>query len=79
LDDLAVTLDGGCGRGGPLVCGGFSASGKLSELVVTGGRGALESVPYEREAANDFHVGEERIRAVPAPAPVYANDRYASA
>lgn len=55
LDDLAVTLDGGCGRGGPLVCGCFTPSGKLTELVVVGGRGAIENVPYEREAANDMH------------------------
>jgi hypothetical protein len=60
LDDLAVTLDGGCGRGGPLVCGCFTPGGKLTELVVTGGRGALESMPYEREAANDFHVTEDK-------------------
>ncbi|MDR3425395.1 MAG: hypothetical protein P4M13_10065 [Alphaproteobacteria bacterium] len=61
LDDLAVTLDGGCGRGGPLVCGCFTPTGKLIELVVTGGRGALEALPYEREAANDFHVAAERM------------------
>lgn len=59
LDDLAVTLDGGCGRGGPLLCGCFTPSGKLSELIVTGGQGALESMQYEREAANDFHISEE--------------------
>jgi len=56
LDDAAVTLDGGCGRGGPLVCGCFTPAGKLIELVVTGGRGALESFAYEREAANDPHI-----------------------
>ncbi|MDD4617033.1 MAG: hypothetical protein PHW76_07995 [Alphaproteobacteria bacterium] len=60
LDDLAVTLDGGCGRGGPLVCGCFTPSGKLIELVVTGGRGSLEALPYEREAANDFQYAEEK-------------------
>ena len=65
LDDLAVTLDGGCGRGGPLVCGCFTPSGKLIELVVTGGRGALESMPYEREAANDFHLAAEAQQSVP--------------
>ncbi len=70
LDDGAVTLDGGCGRGGPLVCGCFTPSGKLIELVVTGGRGALESLPYEREAANDFIYAEEKPAAKPAPSPV---------
>ena len=63
LDDLAVTLDGGCGRGGPLVCGCFTPAGKLVELVVTGGRGEIESLPYEREAANDFH--DEEVQACP--------------
>jgi hypothetical protein len=59
LDDQAVTLDGGCGRGGPLVCGCFTPAGKLVELVVTGGKGEIEALPYEREAANDFHDAEE--------------------
>ena len=45
LDDLAVTLDGGCGRGGPLVCGCFTPAGKLVELIVTGGRGVIETHP----------------------------------
>ena len=65
LDDLAVTLDGGCGRGGPLVCGSFTPAGKLAELVVTGGRGALESLPYEREAANDLHIDAQTPRIAP--------------
>ena len=68
LDDTAVTLDGGCGRGGPLVAGCFTPAGKLVELVVTGGKGALDSVPYEREAANDFQ--GEPIQKQTAPQPV---------
>ncbi|MDD3029073.1 MAG: hypothetical protein PHS57_02155 [Alphaproteobacteria bacterium] len=64
LDSPAVTLDGGCGRGGPLVCGCFTPTGKLIEVVVTGGRGVLESVPYEREAANDIHT-EKTLSAQP--------------
>jgi hypothetical protein len=75
LDDAAVTLDGGCGRGGPLVCGSFTPSGKLTELIVAGGRGAIEASPYEREAANDVHVDVPRIqpvvRAVPEAAYAY--------
>jgi len=78
LDDLAVTLDGGCGRGGPLVCGCFTPSGKLSELVVTGGRGALESLPYEREAANDFHIAEQE-EVDTAPVVIYGYENRASA
>lgn len=74
LDDLAVTLDGGCGRGGPLVCGCFNAAGKLVELVVTGGRGAIESLPYEREAANDFHV-ETQMQNAPKPVVLYNYDQ----
>ena len=58
LDEGAVTLDGGCGRGGPLLCGNFTTTGKLVDLVAVGGQGALESAPFEREAANDFHVAK---------------------
>jgi len=83
LDDLAVTLDGGCGRGGPMVCGCFSPAGKLVELVVAGGRGALEALPYEREAANDFHVDEQAVQTqtqtlVSPPAFQYAETRQAA-
>ena len=70
LDDLAVTLDGGCGRGGPLVCGCFNMAGKLVELVVTGGRGAIKSMPYEREAANDIHIAEQ-AQIAPKPVVLY--------
>jgi hypothetical protein len=63
LDEAAVTLDGGCGRGGPLICGSFTSNGKLSEIVAVGGQGILESAPYEREAANDYHGQSESIPA----------------
>ena len=36
LDEDAVTLDGGCGRGGPLACGCFAPDGKLIEIVAVG-------------------------------------------
>jgi serine/threonine protein phosphatase 1 len=64
LDDQAVTLDGGCGRGGPLVCGCFTPAGKLVELVIAQKNGALESLPYEREAANDFTDEEQAMPTV---------------
>lgn len=54
LEGEAVTLDGGCGRGGPLVCGCFTPTGKLAEVIAVGGKGALETAPFEREIANDF-------------------------
>ncbi len=73
LDNLAVTLDGGCGRGGPLVCGCFTPSGKLTELVVVGGKGDLETVPYEREVANDVHMEEG---AVPEPSIISGTDLF---
>lgn len=75
LDDAAVTLDGGCGRGGPLMCGGFSTNGKLVDVIAVGGQGALESATFEREAANDVFVandaqeeGEVRYPSLVAPA-----------
>lgn len=63
LDDAAVTLDGGCGRGGPLMCGGFNVNGKLVDVIAVGGQGILESVPFEREAANDMHVANDIVEA----------------
>jgi serine/threonine protein phosphatase 1 len=77
LDDTAVTLDGGCGRGGPLVCGCFTPAGKLVELVVTGGRGAIEALPYEREAANDFH-GQEMPKTASQPVVSYSYEQRVS-
>jgi hypothetical protein len=78
LDDAAVTLDGGCGRGGPLVCGCFTPGGKLTELVVAGGKGALESSQYEREVANDTHKAPAEKASVSAPVPTYTYDRHAA-
>jgi hypothetical protein len=58
LDEASVTLDGGCGRGGPLICGCFTPAGRLIELVAVGGQGVLETSPFEREVANDFFTEE---------------------
>jgi hypothetical protein len=44
-EGFAVTLDGGCGFGGPLACGCFEGSGRLLEIVATGGLGAIETLP----------------------------------
>lgn len=63
----AVTLDGGAGRGGPLVCGCFDASGRLREVVAVGGQGAIESLPlYERHRPI---VSEPRFAPLPLPMP----------
>ena len=75
LDQDAVTLDAGCGRGGPLLCGSFTASGKLTEIVAVGGQGVLESAPYEREAANDVRA----IKEIDLPVIQHANDSYLAA
>ncbi len=64
LDDNAVTLDAGCGRGGPLMCGGFNLNGKLVDVIAVGGPGILETAPYEREAANDTFVANDTGTAV---------------
>jgi hypothetical protein len=76
LDEAAVTLDGGCGRGGPLICGCFTPSGKLIEVIAVGGEGMLETAPFEREAANDFFAAND----TEAPyAPVRAYEEQARA
>lgn len=73
LQEAAVTLDAGCGRGGPLMCGCFTPAGKLVEVVTVGGQGVLESAPFEREAANDFFNAESRVAAI-APSLIHENE-----
>ena len=75
LDDSAVTLDAGCGRGGPLMCGAFTMTGKLADVVAVGGPGVLESTAFEREAANDVHMPEDdfEVERTYTPTPMAAN------
>ncbi|MGE4351091.1 MAG: hypothetical protein AB7E52_02760 [Bdellovibrionales bacterium] len=47
-DGIAVTLDGGCGQGGPLICGCFDEDGMLIEVVAVGGKGAIETSRFEK-------------------------------
>lgn len=65
-DGLAVTIDGGCGKGGPLVCGCFNEFGQLIEIVAVGGKGAIETSRIE-----------ERPRPVAAPPAPVAQPRAA--
>jgi hypothetical protein len=55
LEDAAVTLDAGCGRGGPLACGSFAPDGRMLEMVTVGGPGIFESTPIAEKpvAAKD--------------------------
>jgi hypothetical protein len=53
-DGLAVTLDGGCGRGGSLVCGCFDGTGRLLEIIAVGGKGAIETSRFEEVTQADF-------------------------
>ena len=78
LDQAEVTLDGGCGRGGPLLCACFTSTGKLIELVAIGGAGAIESAPFEREIANDFFTAESGLN-MPAQSVHWDNKISASA
>lgn len=64
VDDVSVTLDGGCGRGGELICGCFSPTGKLLELVTVRARGVLETAPLEREIANDVYRADRALSRV---------------
>jgi hypothetical protein len=54
-DDLAVTLDGGCGFGGPLVCGCFNAAGHLLEIVAVGGPSAIDAETASDEDHSSSH------------------------
>jgi len=74
LDEAAITLDGGAGRGGPLLCGGLTMNGKLADLIAVGGAGLLETAPVEREAANDVFIANDDImeEITPVAAPIYS-------
>jgi hypothetical protein len=54
LEDTAVNLDGGCGRGGPLACASFTLEGKLDELIAVGGAGALENLPVRETVCEEL-------------------------
>ncbi|MDD3181936.1 MAG: hypothetical protein PHD48_03925 [Alphaproteobacteria bacterium] len=56
-DGIAVTLDGGCGSGGPLICGCFNEDGLLVEVVAIGGKGAIETSRFEDvpRASSSYH------------------------
>ncbi len=84
LDEASVTLDGGCGRGGPLMCGCFTPTGKLIEIVAVGGQGVLETAPFEREIANDYfaaNVTTKEVAKEQTDAPAFVADyaKHASA
>lgn len=74
-DGIAVTLDGGCGQGGPLICGCFNEDGLLVEVVAVGGKGAIETSRFEevtrsRKSSYDY---------APAPQPMLWSDMRATA
>ena len=73
-----MTLDAGCGRGGPLMCGGFTTGGKLVDVIAVGGPGILETAPFEREAANDMHVANDTMDEGEVVYPVSVPPAYAA-
>ncbi len=68
-DGLAVTLDGGCGRGGPLVCGCLNAQGQLLEVVTIGGKGAIETSRFDDVAALSRTRGAARPASIAPETP----------
>ncbi len=71
-EGLAVTLDGGCGRGGPLVCGCLNAQGQLLEVVTIGGKGAIETSRFDDVAALSKIRSASRSASLPSEAPLAA-------
>lgn len=67
-EGLAVTLDGGCGRGGPLVCGCIASDGRILEIVTIGGKGAIESSRFEDRARP---TAPAELRLSPAQQPTF--------
>ncbi len=65
-DGIAVTLDGGCGRGGPLVCGCFDEEGRLLEIVAIGGKGAIETSRFEEVTQDQFRPTTARPSVAPS-------------
>lgn len=51
LEGTAVTLDGGCGYGGQLICGCFDETGAILEVVAVGGKGDIETAYGEDRRA----------------------------
>ncbi len=57
-ESAAVTLDGGCGRGGPLACGCFNGQGQILEIVTIGGKGAIETSRFKNVSRPDLPTSE---------------------
>ncbi len=75
-ESSAVTLDGGCGQGGPLVCGCFGEDGTLLELVTIGGKGAIDSSRFENVSQQNFveqGVKPSFSKAVAGQLPLFAD------
>jgi hypothetical protein len=58
-EGTTITLDSGCGFGGPLACGCFNTMGHLTEIITIGGKGAC--APHE--SASSSLVDEKRSRS----------------
>ena len=71
LENSATTLDAGCGRGGALVCGGFTPNGQLADLVTVGGASALDGTPFAPAEDEDFTTLGEPDSAGAALPPEY--------
>ncbi len=61
-EGLGVTIDGGCGFGGPLACACFNAEGHLLEIVTIGGLSAYEPV-LQKPCIEDGDVDTNRERS----------------
>jgi hypothetical protein len=51
-EGTCITLDGGCGFGGPLSCGCFDPSGHLLEIITIGRQSAFETLPENKTAGD---------------------------
>ena len=72
-DGLALTLDGGCGAGGPLVCGCFNAAGQLLEIITVGGQQAGKFAGELNRTARSPSILQMPLHQPPAqPLAIYA-------
>lgn len=71
----AVTLDAGCGFGGPLLCACFEISGRISEIIAVGGEGNIQfhsHVAYKESEQKDKK--REKISLPSAEPAEYQNE-----
>ncbi|HBM90628.1 MAG TPA: hypothetical protein DD400_01940 [Rhodospirillaceae bacterium] len=78
-ESAAVTLDGGCGQGGPLTCACFDGKSQILEIITIGGKGAIESSRFENVPRPDLPTAESTPKNTPAQQPMLWSEKASGA